>query len=55
MHTRQCLRLVAGTGLSGQKRAAAFDPILQYRGTPEAITMDNGGEFAGRARDVSTY
>ncbi len=50
--TRECLRLVADSSLSGQKVAAALDPIVRYRGAPQAITVDNGSEFASRALEV---
>jgi putative transposase len=53
--TRECLRLVADTGLTGQKVAAALEPIVQYRGAPQAITMDNGSEFASRALEAWAY
>jgi len=35
--------------------AAALEPIVPYRGTPQAITVDNGSEFASRALDVWAY
>lgn len=52
---RECLRLVADSGLSGQKVAAALEPGVQYRGAPQAITVDNGSEFASRALEVWAY
>jgi putative transposase len=53
--TRECLRLVADSSLSGQKVAAALDPVVRYRGAPQAITVDNGSEFASRALEVWAY
>lgn len=53
--TRECLRLWADVAMTGQKVAAALDPIIQYRGAPEAITVDNGSEFASRALEVWAY
>ena len=53
--TRECLRLFADVGLSGQKVAAALEPLVHYRGAPQAITVDNGSEFASRALDVWAY
>ncbi len=53
--TRECLRLFADSSLSGQKVAAALEPVVQYRGAPQAITVDNGSEFASRALDVWAY
>jgi len=54
--TRECLRLVADVdSLSGRKVAAALEPIVQYRGAPQSITVDNGSEFASRALDVWAY
>jgi putative transposase len=49
---RECLRLVADVGVSGQKVAAALEPLVQDRGAPQAITVDNGSECASRALDV---
>ncbi len=52
---RECLRLVADSGLSGQKVAAMLEPIVHYRSAPQAITVDNGSEFASRALEVWAY
>ena len=49
LYTRECLRLVAETSLTGQQVAEALEPIAHYRGAPQAITVDNGSEFASRA------
>lgn len=35
--------------------AAALEPVVHYRGAPQAITVDNGSEFASRALDVWAY
>jgi putative transposase len=49
LYTRECLRLVAETSLAGQQVAEALEPIVHYRGAPQAITVDNGSEFTSRA------
>jgi putative transposase len=53
--TRECLALVAGSALNGQQVALALSPVVAERGTPQSITADNGGEFAGRAMDAWSY
>jgi putative transposase len=53
--TRESLALVADRSLTGVKVAAALTPIVQRRGAPTAITVDNGGEFVSRAMDAWAY
>ena len=37
------------------KVAATLSRVLQRRAAPEAITVDNGGEFVSRAMDAWAY
>jgi len=53
--TRECLCLHADTALSGEKVAAALDPVVARRGAPQSITVDNGTEFASKAMDLWAY
>ena len=53
--TRESLALVADRSLTGVKVAAALTPIVRRRGAPDAITVDNGGEFVSRAMDAWAY
>jgi len=53
--TRECLCLVADQSLTGEKVAAALEPLVLQRGAPRAITVDNGSEFASRVMDAWAY
>jgi putative transposase len=55
VYTRESLALVADRSLTGVKVAAALTPLVHRRGTPTAITVDNGGEFVSRAMDAWAY
>ena len=55
VYTREAVALVADRSLTGVKVAAALTPIVQRRGAPTAITVDNGGEFVSRAMDAWAY
>jgi putative transposase len=54
-YTRECLTLHGDTALSGEKVAAALDRIVDGRGAPKSITVDNGTEFASKAMDHWAY
>jgi len=49
--TRECLGLEVDTSLNGVRVAGVLDRVIEERGVPEAITVDNGPEFAGRVLD----
>ena len=49
--TRECLAAETDTSLSGIRVARVLDRLLELRGKPEGITVDNGPEFAGRVLD----
>ena len=55
VYTRESLALVVDRSLTGVKVAASLTPIVQRRGAPAAITVDNGGEFVSRAMDAWAY
>jgi len=55
LYTRESLTLVADRSLTGVKVAAALSRVLQQRTAPQAITVDNGGEFVSRAMDAWAY
>jgi putative transposase len=55
LYTRESLALVADRSLTGVKVAATLSRVLQRRAAPEAITVDNGGEFVSRAMDAWAY
>jgi len=55
LYTRESLALVADRSLTGVKVAAALSHVLQRRRGPQAITVDNGGEFVSRAMDTWAY
>jgi putative transposase len=52
LYTRESLALVADRSLTGVKVAAALRQVLQHRAAPQAITVDNGGEFSSRALEA---
>jgi putative transposase len=53
--TRECPLLLADSSLSGQKVALALSQVIAERGTPIAITVDNGTEFYSRAMEAWAY
>jgi putative transposase len=55
LYTRESLTLIADRSLTGVKVAAALSRVLQQRPAPQAITVDNGGEFVNRAMDAWAY
>ena len=53
--TREAVLIEADFSLTGKKVARALEHLSQQRPTPQAITVDNGSEFAGRDLDASAY
>lgn len=53
--TKECLLIVADFSISGTRVARELDWLLLTRGKPEAITVDNGPEFAGKVLDRWAY
>jgi len=48
-YTRECLAIEVDTSLGGQRVCRVLDGVVGERGLPEAIVLDNGPEFRGRA------
>jgi putative transposase len=47
--TRECLSIEVGTSLTGAQVVRVLDRLVQLRGRPDVIVMDNGPEFTGHA------
>src|SRR5581483_2407696 len=48
-YTRECLAIEVDTSLGGMRMRRVLERVLEQRGKPEAIVLDNGPEFRGRA------
>ena len=48
-YTRECLAIEVDTSLGGVRVRRVLEAVLEQRGKPEAIVVDNGPEFRGRA------
>jgi len=55
LFTRECLALEVDTSINGKRVANVLDRIVEYRGLPEVITVDNGPEFTGKVLDSWAY
>jgi putative transposase len=53
--TRECLCAHADRSQTGEKVVVQLKRLSTERGTPESITSDNGGEFAGKAVETWAY
>jgi putative transposase len=49
VYTRQCLKLVVDTSLSGKSVVKALEEVIEEFGPPEEIVSDNGTEFTSNA------
>ncbi len=49
--SREALAVEVDTGLSGQRVARVLQRLVEMRGKPQTIQVDNGPEFTGRALD----
>jgi transposase InsO family protein len=47
--TRECPAIEVDTSLGGLRVRGVLDRVAAERGLPEAIVLDNGPEFRGRA------
>jgi putative transposase len=47
--TRQCPAIEVDTSIGGERVVAVLEKLIAERGVPEAITLDNGPEFTGKA------
>jgi len=53
--TRECAAIVVDTSLPGLRVVRELDQLIESRGTPEMIVMDNGPEFTCKALDEWAY
>ena len=53
--TKESLRIEVDTSISGERVVRVLDRIVEARGLPEAITVDNGPEFRSKALDRWAY
>ncbi|CAM3768233.1 putative transposase [Kerstersia gyiorum] len=54
-YTRECLAIEVDTSLPGLRVTNVLERLVEMRGLPRSITVDNGPEFAGRALDAWAY
>ena len=54
-YSRECPVIEVDTSLGGRRVVSVLERMSEIRGLPEAITIDNGPEFAGRALDEWAY
>lgn len=54
-YTREALAIEVDFSLPGSRVVRVLDGLAATRGLPEAITIDNGPEFAGKALDEWAY
>jgi len=53
--TRECLTLEVDVSLPGARVVRVLERLVELRGKPEVIVVDNGPEFAGRVLDAWAY
>lgn len=53
--SRESLAIEVGTSLPGAVVVRVLDRVAAVRGYPDAVVMDNGPEFTGRALDQWAY
>jgi putative transposase len=54
-YSRECPAIEVDTSIGGRRVVGVLEKLAESRGLPEAITMDNGPEFAGRVLDEWAY
>jgi len=54
-YTRECVAIEVDTSLSGERVARVLDRVIERRGKPNSVVMDNGPEFTSRALDAWAY
>ena len=52
-YSRECPVIEVDTSIGGKRVVSVLNRLGEIRGLPEAITIDNGPEFAGKALDES--
>ena len=53
--TRECLWIETDTSLNGERVKQVLSCLIDLRGKPERLVMDNGPEFRGRVLDQRAY
>ena len=53
--SRRCLAAEVDTSLPGLRVCRVLDRLVALHGNPEALLVDNGPEFAGKALDECAY
>ena len=53
--TRECLAIEVAPSMPAQRVVRVLERVLQERGNPQRITVDNGPEFISRAVDAWAY
>lgn len=53
--TRECPAVEPAMSLTGAKVAACLTRLVEQRGIPQSITVDNGTEFCSKALDAWAY
>lgn len=54
-YTRESLAIEVDHSMGGERVCRVLDAVVQQRGLPEFIRVDNGPEFAGKALDAWAY
>jgi putative transposase len=54
-YTRECLWIETDTSLNGERVKRVLDCLIDLRGKPERLVMDNGPEFRGLVLDQWSY
>ena len=53
--SRECLAIEVDTSIGGRRVVDVLERLGELRRLPDAITLDNGPEFAGKALDEWAY
>jgi len=54
-YSRECPAIEVDTSLGGRRVVGVLEKLVEIRGLPEVITMDNGPEFTGKVLDEWAY
>lgn len=55
LFTRECLAIEVDTSLSGLRVTRVLERLLESKGVPKSITIDNGTEFTSKVFDRWAY
>lgn len=53
--TRECVAIEVDTSISGERVTRVLDRVIEQRGKPRVLIVDNGPEFTSRALDAWAY